>query len=348
MAKKTTNLEGNLYDKILKENAEQLFLPLVEQKLGIKIKNFHPLQEKLQTTIEREMDFFYEVTTEEGKHLLLHLEFQTTNDPEMIYRTAEYHGMALRLKKLPMEHILVYLGAAKMTMQTALPTDKVFQSFKVIDVHRMDTSTLLASQVPEIILLAVLSDIPAGKVELYLQLIVQQLRLVAKNSNELSRYLKQLIILSRLRKFEDTATKIVKDMPLTYVIETDYLYLQGIEKGLAKGIEQGLEQGLEQGIAKGVEKGEIEGEKKGKLKKAILTTIKMLRKQFDKVLISELLSIDLVVINQIQEQLKQEKKIIARLRKKQTTKKIAKDLKVSEIFIEVLKDDLITKPKKNK
>ncbi len=52
--------EGNLYDKIFKENAEAIFLPLVESRLGIKIKSFKPYKAKLQTTLEREMDFFYE------------------------------------------------------------------------------------------------------------------------------------------------------------------------------------------------------------------------------------------------------------------------------------------------
>ena len=56
--------EGNLYDKIFKEDAEAIFLPLIERRLGIKIKSFKPYTAKLQTTLEREMDFFYEVTTD--------------------------------------------------------------------------------------------------------------------------------------------------------------------------------------------------------------------------------------------------------------------------------------------
>jgi len=326
MAKKTTNREGNLYDKILKENAEQLFLPLVEKKLGIKIKSFHPLQEKFQTTVEREMDFFYEITTADDKELLLHLEFQTENDSEMLYRTAEYHGMALRRKKLPIRHVLIYLGAKEMTMKTELPAAEIFHSFEVINIHKMNTSDLLASQVPEIILLAVLSDIPTDKVEAILRIIVQQLRLVSKNPNELSKYLQQLIILSRLRKFENTTTKIVKNMPLTYDITTDYLYLQGIEQG--------------------IEQGKNRWEEQGQLKKAILASINMLKKQFDTTLIAEVLGIDLKLVTQIQGELKQEKKIISLLTNKQTAKKIATDLKVSEIFVEVMQEYLTKKTNK--
>ena len=57
------NPQGNLYDRIFKENAETLFIPLIEQELGIKIISYKPLQEKMTKTIEREMDFFYQVVT---------------------------------------------------------------------------------------------------------------------------------------------------------------------------------------------------------------------------------------------------------------------------------------------
>ena len=39
-------------------------------------------------------------------------------------------------------------------------------------------------------------------------------------------------------------------MALTYNIERDIRYNQGLEKGLEKGIEKGIEKGLEKGIEK--------------------------------------------------------------------------------------------------
>jgi hypothetical protein len=39
-----TPKEGNLYDKIFKENAERIFLPLIEEALGIRIAKFLPLR----------------------------------------------------------------------------------------------------------------------------------------------------------------------------------------------------------------------------------------------------------------------------------------------------------------
>ena len=44
------------FDKIIKENIEALFLVLSEKLLGIKVNNPVDLPEKLQTTVERELD----------------------------------------------------------------------------------------------------------------------------------------------------------------------------------------------------------------------------------------------------------------------------------------------------
>ena len=96
-----------------------MFLPLIEKRLGVKIKSFTPYKPKLQTTLEREMDFFYEVETIDGKIFLLHIEFQTEDDPDMIYRKAEYHGIALSLKKMEIRHSNAY-NANRITRKTGV------------------------------------------------------------------------------------------------------------------------------------------------------------------------------------------------------------------------------------
>ena len=84
------------FDKIFKENIEAVFLPMAEEILGISIKETYELKDKIQTTIEREPDFLKIVIDQNGKKWILHLEFQTTNDPKMIYRMAEYRAILQR------------------------------------------------------------------------------------------------------------------------------------------------------------------------------------------------------------------------------------------------------------
>jgi predicted transposase YdaD len=253
--KKALKPQGNLYDKIFKENAESIFIPLVEERLGVKIQQYTPLKEKMQTTIEREMDFFYEVLTDSAETFILHLEFQTEDDPEMLARAQEYHGMAYRRKKMEIRHVVVYLGAAASKMETQLDEKFIFKGFDLLQIHDLDTQQLLSSQVPQVVLLAILSNYPKEQAESVLRLLVRQLRVLSKNKSELSRYLKQLMILARIRKLEDLTIKIAEEMPIVYDIQTDYLFLKGIEKGIERGIERGIEKGIEQGIEKGVEKG---------------------------------------------------------------------------------------------
>lgn len=219
--------EGNVFDKIFRENAESIFMPLVEERLGIKIKTFVQLKEKRQTTLEREMDFFYEVETEDGYKFILHLEFQTENEEDMLYRSGEYHGIALRRKKMEIKHVVVFLGEGKATMPTRLPDNQIYRGFDLINIHEFSSKNLLESQIPDVILLAILGNYPKEQAEAVLRLLIRQLRLVCANPAELSKYLKQLILLSRLRKIEDLTTKIAEEMPITYDIETDALYKKG-------------------------------------------------------------------------------------------------------------------------
>ncbi|MGB0929888.1 MAG: hypothetical protein ACPGVB_03880 [Chitinophagales bacterium] len=244
MKQEKNKSQGNLYDRIFKENAEALFIPLIEQELGIKVISYKPLQEKMTKTIEREMDFFYQVLTSEKKTILLHIEFQTRNDKNMIYRMGEYHGLAFSKYKLPIKHIVIYLGKGKPSMKTKLKEEERFEGFDLINVHKLNTTQLLSSQVPEIVILALLSNYETERTEAILRLIVTQLQAVSKSEMELSKYLQQLIILSRLRTIESLTIKIIEDMPITYDIKKDALYNRGLETGVKLGEEKGMQKAL--------------------------------------------------------------------------------------------------------
>jgi hypothetical protein len=224
--------EGNAFDKIFKEMSESIFMHLIEQHLGIKIKRFRPLKEKMQTTIEREMDFFYEIFTENDEVFILHLEFETKDNSEMIYRVGEYHGMALRRKKMEIRHVVIYLGEKTPKMRTSLEPKQVYKGFDLVNVRALDTQMLLSSQIPDIVLLAILSNYPKEQTEIVLRALVIKIKTLSKSDNELTKYFNQLVMLARLRKIEDLTIKITEEMPISYNIETDYLFQKGIEKGM--------------------------------------------------------------------------------------------------------------------
>lgn len=61
------------YDKVIKENIEVILLTLSHKLLGFNIHNPRELVDKLQTTLEREVDFVKLVTMDDGSEVDLTL-----------------------------------------------------------------------------------------------------------------------------------------------------------------------------------------------------------------------------------------------------------------------------------
>ena len=242
--------KGNIYDRIFKENAAAIFIPLVERQLHIKIKHYEALSETLTKTIEREMDTFYSVETETGENFLLHIEFQTKNEKDMIYRMSEYHGLIFRQYKMPIKHIVVYLGKSRATMRTRLIGDELFWGFDLISINELNPYNLLSSQIPEVIILTLLSNHDKKQTEAILRLIVSRLKKVCQSPKELAKFLYQLTVISRLRKIENLTSKIIEEMYIEYDVKQDGLYLRGREEGREEGHEKGREEGIDIGKEK--------------------------------------------------------------------------------------------------
>lgn len=239
--KSNGNKQHKDFDRIFRENAIPIFLPLIEMELDFKIKFFEALPAELPKTIDRDVDALYKIKNELGKLEILHIEFQTKNDPAMLERTAEYHGMIYRKYKLPIRHVVIFLGKGKAKMKNQLPEDEIFRGFDLINLHELDAEKLLSSQVPEVILLALLADFEQEHTEAILRLLVKQLKTFSKSPNDLKKYLNQLLMLSKLRKLEFITDKIIKDMPITYNRKEHFLYQEGMleeRKKSAQLIEQ--------------------------------------------------------------------------------------------------------------
>ena len=57
-----------MFDKVFRENIEPLFFSLMRNVFGLKIKSATPLNEKMQITIEREMDFLFLIESESSEN----------------------------------------------------------------------------------------------------------------------------------------------------------------------------------------------------------------------------------------------------------------------------------------
>jgi len=231
--KKGESSEGKdkIFDRIFKENAYNLFIPIIERKLDIHIKSYKVLPSELPRTLGRRVDFLCLVITEDEEEFILHVEFQTKNDHKMLPRISEYHGIMYRKHQLPIRHVVVFLGEGKARMQTQLKENEIFTGFDLINMSELNTEQLLSSQVPEVILLALLSNYEKDRAEAILRLIIRRLKAVVHSETDLKKYVEQLILLSKLRKLSKITDKIVHDMPVTYDYTEDFYYLKGIAAG---------------------------------------------------------------------------------------------------------------------
>ncbi len=234
MDKQTPKQEANKYDKILKENIESLLMPLLGKYLNIHIVESEKLDPKLQTTIERETDIIRIVTTTSGERFILHIEFQSQNERDMIYRIKEYDGIIQRKYKLEIRHYVIYLGSSKMNMRTQLEEWEIFSGFEALNVSELKFNELIESQIPEEVVFAILSDFRGEQPEQIIRSIIEKLKKVSTSTADLKKFISQLQVLSKLRKLDEETAKTVNIMPLVYDIEDHALFKRGVKKGIEK------------------------------------------------------------------------------------------------------------------
>ncbi len=189
---------------------------------------------------------------------MLHIEFEREVKSSMVYRMGVYHALILEEFRLPVKQVVVNLDERIARVPTDFKHEESFKGYELVNLHQFDPNEMISSQVPEMIILAVLGHFEVERVEAFLRLIIRKLKEVCQSEGELLKYLNQLTLLSRIRKFEKITKKTISDMPITYDVKKDAFYIEGQADGLAKGLKQGLSQGISQGISQGLSQGRTE------------------------------------------------------------------------------------------
>jgi predicted transposase YdaD len=194
--------------------------------------------------------------TEEGE--LVHIELQSSNDPDMALRMAEY---ALRIyrqfRRFPRQ-IVLYVGEAPVRMEAAWSERGFAFEYALIDIRDLDAAELLRSSRIEDNLLAVLTRLQ-DKIVMVREILA---RIGKLDDAQRQDALDLFLIISGLRRLELTVREEARKMPILNDI-LDHQVLgpairQGLEQGRREGLEKGLEQGLEKGLEQGLEKGRKE------------------------------------------------------------------------------------------
>ena len=232
----------NNYDKIIKENIERLILPIAERLLGIYVGELEEIPDDLQVTLERKPDFTKKTVDQHGKPFILHLEFQVDDVRTMVLRMQTYKALLQKKYPLPVEQFVIYLGKKrpkmKHTLRDLIEGEKTDYAFTLINIQDYNYRTLLASDVPEEIMLAILSDFQNEDPTEVVRQVLERLLKASADKTKLQRYIRQLTVLAQLRSLREETQKQIRTMPITFDITKDSLYIQGKQEGKEEGKEE--------------------------------------------------------------------------------------------------------------
>ena len=135
---------------------------------------------------------------------------------------AEYRAILQRKYEIPVRQVVIYLGSEKPKMRTQLSKEEEITGFELKDIRDFSTQSTLNSEIPEEIILSILTDYKKSDAEKVIEQIIYKLQKVSKSESELNKFIQQLIVLSRLRSLHEEIEQKVKDMPITYDISKGF------------------------------------------------------------------------------------------------------------------------------
>lgn len=226
---------------------EALILPLADKLLGLSLGTTEELPDDLQATLERKPDLLKRITGvpstagQVDTRYILHLEFQTKDEPTMSSRMLFYYAMLWEKYQEPIKQFVIFIGRRKPRMGIALNHERLDYSFSLVDIRDINYHDLLngATQ-PEEAVLAILSNFKKSEADTVIPEILRKLQQLTANERKLRRYVRQIEILANLRDLQPQIIQYTEAMALTYDIKTDIRYQQGREEVIAALLKSGL------------------------------------------------------------------------------------------------------------
>ncbi len=240
--------QANQYDKIVKENIE-IFLPaLIQKVLGIRMSSSEDLTDTVQYTIERKPDVLKRVQDEQQDEFILHLEFQSVDDPRMLKRMLLYRALLYEKYELSVRQYVVYMGDESPVMPTHLQQDGLRFSYGLVPLSRLPISVFLTSDQPQEIVMAILSNFGNTAVPDAVRQIIDKIRQTSASPLAFNRHIRQLRILANLRKLTPQIDLIMEGLMSFFKEEEDVLYVRGERKGKEEGKLEGKQEGKQEAV----------------------------------------------------------------------------------------------------
>ncbi len=206
----------NLFDRMLRETFEGIVIKAKDLTNLPFSFNYHVKASfytaNLPKTIEKQMDFAKIVERKDnGNEEVLHIEFQTKSEKNMVVRMQFYLAMMQEWAQVPVKQYVIYLGEQPATMATHMsehiPGNYVDYHYELIEIRNYDADTLLVSDIPEIVVLAILAA--RGNVQPleFVVKVLKRLKEVCHTEHQLNKFVQQLATLSSLRNLDQVILK---------------------------------------------------------------------------------------------------------------------------------------------
>ncbi len=166
---------------------------------------------------------------------LIHIEFQSRNDPRMALRMAEY-ALAIhrRYRAIPVQTV-IYVGERPLRMPTTLTGSDWAYTCRIVDIRDIPTEDLLASPHLEDAILAVLTRLSDSRDTI--RRILK--RIGTATPNKRSAAIDELMLLAGLRQLKMIMKKELEQMSILIDINRHTIFgpvhREGVKEGLEKG-----------------------------------------------------------------------------------------------------------------
>ena len=183
-------------DTILKEITKEAIRDVLKYIVKIEIDDFEFLDIEFQKIESRKADILIK-----AKNKILHIEFQTTNDKEMLYRQMRYFiEIKRQYPKYEIYQYIIYIGEAKLNMINKLKNHNITFKYDIIDMKKLDCQNFMDINTPQALVIAVLCDFKDKNPNQVIKEILSRLLQITKNENEFRKYILMLEELSTSRK----------------------------------------------------------------------------------------------------------------------------------------------------
>jgi predicted transposase/invertase (TIGR01784 family) len=222
------------FDKIIKEKLKNSIGGFLARILKIEYQQFKILEPKLQYTQEREADFVVEVIDNQGFKRVIHLEFQSENDTNMLRRMLLYRAFLFYHYRLAVRQYVIYMGPNELKMDNELQQNDLDYKYHLLDFKDYDYRLFLESDNPHEIVWAILGKIEPNEVSTATRAIIERLQTLQKGL-ALSQSVTQIRILAELRNFKQTIEEEINKMGVFLDIKKTSIYQDGKEEGKIEG-----------------------------------------------------------------------------------------------------------------